>query len=99
MAVIRVQFCIHNLQCVSISLDALSSNILHLFLRGKKRKVKHPKIQLIDLFCICRLPETAGDQMVQCYLYKNWLHTKCVNVPQICLQQSKQEWCCDFCQL
>ena len=60
-------------------------------LRGKKRKVKHPKIQLIDLFCICRLPETAGDQMVQCCLCKNWFHTKCVNVPQICLQQSKQE--------
>ena len=37
--------------------------------RGKKRKVKHPKIQLIDLFCICRLPKTAGDQMVYTVLF------------------------------
>lgn len=54
------------------------------------------KLEMLPVYCICRLPEGDG-LMVQCDQCFDWFHSTCVSVPQDVLDNSDQHWACPDC--
>lgn len=49
---------------------------------------------LIEIFCICRMPQIPGIEMIECSKCKSWYHVPmCVQV----LQEAKKRGACWFC--
>ena len=51
----------------------------------------------IRVFCVCRMPELPGIEMVECCQCKEWYHVPCIQVPQAALKDKKVVWFCDNC--
>ena len=52
------------------------------------------RIQYCPVFCICRLPDTTGDDMVLCDDCQEWFHLSCLNWTE---SPSTEKWFCSNC--
>ena len=57
----------------------------------KRNKLKH---FFIALFCICKLPESYDDQMIECEKCQLWFHFKCMNIDN---DNVPDVWLCYAC--
>lgn len=56
------------------------------------------KIDTIQLYCLCRMPEFSSSKWVQCSSCNGWFHAgTCVKVPENCLQRDDVHWYCPGC--
>ena len=52
------------------------------------------RIQCCQVFCLCRLPDTTGDDMVLCDDCQEWFHLSCLNLTE---SPSTEKWFCSNC--
>jgi len=65
--------------------------------RSMKRVVKKSKQEVIEVYCVCRLPDD-GSVMIQCSRCEEWYHPSCVRVPRKFLKKEcKEQYICKFC--
>ena len=62
--------------------------------RPQKRKNSVQRVEIVPLFCTCRLP---GGKMVMYDMCGEWFHNNCIDVPKALLK-SRNEWYCDGCK-
>ena len=51
----------------------------------------------IEVHCHCRMPEVKGKAMIECTQCNKWFHIDCEVVPENVLDNSADEWFCNFC--
>ena len=62
----------------------------------RKRAARVKRVDKIDLFCDCRMPEVG--QMIQCNKCLEWYHVSaCAAPPPAALDDSYIAWYCDRC--
>ena len=74
----------------------------HMEMFPHKEVQSHSKIasidyNIIDVYCVCRMPEINGVDMVECCKCAEWYHLSCVDVPKQILEDSCLDWFCPSC--
>ena len=74
----------------------LETNVITLFpiLQIRRPAKRISRVQSLQVFCICRLPDTAGDEMVSCDDCQEWFHLSCLNMTE---SPSTEKWFCSKC--
>ena len=74
----------------------LETNVITLFptLQTRRPAKRISRVQSLQVFCICRLPDTAGDEMVSCDDCQEWFHLSCLNMTE---SPSTEKWFCSKC--
>ena len=83
----------HLLQCIK-------NGKLTMFPIQKNRRTSYKvkRIEIMKVYCTCRLPQVSGIKWIQCFNCKEWFHIdKCVKVDQKFTDQSKLRWFCTLC--
>ena len=81
----------HFLACIE------KNNLQPFPVRGQRRIIQPPRIQKVEVFCVCRLPDD-GSEMIQCCQCQEWFHTSCIRVPRACLKNPNIPWLCTSCK-
>lgn len=63
--------------------------------RGSRQSHKPSKMQLIQVYCICRSVDEGT--MIQCTTCNEWYHTKCISVPRRYVTNKELDWNCQQC--
>ena len=74
-------------------IDCLEKQCLTTF-RSQVVRPGRPLKELIDVHCSCRLPEGAGDEMVECMTCGEWYHKYCEGVHDEIFTDSDAQWKC-----
>ena len=76
--------------------NILEMNVITHFptLQTRQPAERISRIQCCQVFCICRLPDTTGDDMVLCDDCQEWFHLSCLNLTE---SPSTEKWFCSHC--
>ena len=74
----------------------LETKVIALFptLKSRWPAEKISRVQHCQVYCVCRLPETMGDEMVSCDDCQEWFHISCLNLMEL---PSTEKWFCNNC--
>ena len=56
------------------------------------------RVEVMNVFCTCRIPEEDGERMISCDSCKQWFHEKCITVPEEAWTDDSYIWYCIECQ-
>ena len=56
------------------------------------------RVEVMNVFCTCRMPEEDGERMISCDLCKQWFHEKCITVPEEAWTDASYLWYRTDCQ-
>ena len=58
------------------------------------------KVQKVQLYCTCRLPEDGEEPMAFCEMCRQWFHQSCMSIPDVVFSSGyKMKWICSHCTI
>ena len=61
----------------------------------RKRAIRVARVEKCNVYCICRLPDSGGEDMICCDNCDEWFHSTCLNI-NVSLVDDK--WYCNDCE-